>query len=74
MTTDHKSDAIANAIQATPSLAAIGYWLAGKDITFWGGVCGIVFIVTQWAYVMWKWRRDIRRDELNIRAGGTDDE
>lgn len=41
-------------------------WVSGKDLNFWVGVAGLAFIGLQAGYLMWKWRRDIRRDRLNF--------
>lgn len=50
-------------IQALPSLWAILIWLSGKDVNWWAAALGVVFILLQIVYMLWKWRRDIRRDE-----------
>lgn len=70
--TDQHSTAVVNGAQAAPALTGIAMWLGGKDINFWLGVAGIAFILLQAAYLVWKWRRDIRRDRE--RVGLTDDE
>lgn len=60
---------VPQAIQSLPSLGAILIWLLGKDVNWWAAVLGMVFITVQLFYVLWKWRRDIRRDRLLIGGG-----
>ena len=52
-------------VQAMPSIGAILIWFSGKDVNWWAAVLGMVFIAVQLLYVLWKWRRDIRRDRLS---------
>lgn len=66
------SDPKAEVLQSIPAASAIGIWLTGKDINFWVGVGGLVFLVLQCGYLIWKWRRDIRND--SIRAGLNDED
>lgn len=49
-------------IQSIPSVGAIVLYLSGKDVNWWAAVLGMVFILVQLFYVVWKWRRDIRRE------------
>lgn len=49
-------------IQSLPSIGAIALYLSGKDVNWWAAVLGMVFILVQLFYVLWKWRRDIRRE------------
>lgn len=65
------SAVVANVATAAPSLTGILLWLSEKEINFWVGVWGVFFIWLQAAYVLWKWRRDVRRDR--IAAGLNDD-
>lgn len=51
-----------SAAQASPSLTAIWMWLSGKPIDFWVAASGFVFIWLQVAYMLWRWRRDARRE------------
>ena len=62
---DHRTETAAQALQAPPALTAIWMWFSGKDVNFWVGAAGIGFIALQAAYLLWKWRRDIRRDRLS---------
>ena len=72
--TTHRSEAATNAIASTPSLTAIAMWLGGKDINFWVGVAGLAFILLQAGYLIWKWRRDIRREASRVGLTESDDE
>lgn len=47
-------------IQSLPSVGAIVLYLSGKDVNWWAAILGMVFILVQLFYVLWKWRRDIR--------------
>ncbi len=51
-------------LQAAPSLGAIAIWFTGKDVHWWAAATGMLFIAIQIGYVLWKWRRDVRRDRL----------
>lgn len=66
---DHRTE-IPQSIQAIPSAGAILLFFAEKDVNWWAAFLGLIFIALQIAYMLWKWRRDIRRD----RAGEADDE
>lgn len=63
---DSKMDVLSQTAQATPSLTAVLLWIGQKDIDFWLGFSGIVFIALQAAYMLWKWRRDVRNDRAGI--------
>lgn len=54
------------AATAAPSLTGIAMWLSDREMSFWTGVAGIAFIALQAAYLVWKWRRDIRRDRMGL--------
>lgn len=53
---------VPQAIQSLPSIGAIVIYLSGKDVNWWAAVLGMVFILVQLFYVLWRWRRDIRRE------------
>lgn len=59
---------VPQSVQALPSIGAILIWLSGKDVNWWAAVIGMLFIVVQLLYVLWKWRRDIRRERERIAA------
>lgn len=68
---DHRTE-VPQSIQSLPSVGAIFLWASGKDVNWWAAFVGLIFIVVQLLYVLWKWRRDIRRERE--RVGLTDDE
>lgn len=48
---------------AAPSvLAVVGVKILGLSISDWLGLFGIFFLVLQACYLLWKWRRDIKRE------------
>lgn len=55
---DSRSE-VPQSIQALPSAGAIAVWLSGKGVDWWAAVAGIVFIMLQIGYLLWKWRRDV---------------
>ena len=63
---------VPQSVQALPSLGAIFIWFSGKDVNWWAAVIGLLFIILQIGYLLWKWRRDIRRERE--RVGVADDE
>lgn len=63
-------EGITNALQSLPATTAIALWIGGKDINFWVGVAGLVFITLQAAFLVWKWSwqhevRSRRRSRAN---------
>lgn len=65
MTPEQRHDAIVQTAAATPSiLAIVATKLLSLPIEKWLGLAGIGFIVLQAAYLLWRWRRDIRRERL----------
>ena len=70
MAPDNRHESAMNVAQAAPSVVAI---LVTKVFDFpiekWVGVAGLAFLALQAGYLIWKWRRDIRRD----RAGHAGD-
>ena len=58
---DHRTE-VPQSIQSLPSVGAILIWLSGKDINWWAAALGLLFIALQILYMLWKWRRDIRRE------------
>lgn len=59
---DHRTE-VPQSVQSLPSLGAIAIWLSGKPVEWWAGVFGILFLVLQIAYLIWRWRRDYLRDK-----------
>lgn len=66
ITPETKHDGGVQALNATPSLAAVGATVAGLHVNDWLAICGIVFIVLQAAYLIWRWRRDAKREEERL--------
>lgn len=63
---DPRQEIASAAAQSTPSITAVLMWITGHDLNYWVGIAGLVFIILQAAYLLWKWRRDIRRDREHI--------
>ena len=61
-----KNELIKNAVEAAPAAAAVTagpvFGFALSDVT---AVLGGIFLVLQMAYLIWRWRRDIRRERRN---------
>ena len=53
-------------VASLPSWAAILTWLLGVPIEKWAALGGLVFILVQTAYLLWKWRRDHKREAERI--------
>lgn len=70
---DHRTE-VPQTIQAAPSLGAILIWLSGKDINWWAATFGLLFIILQILYMLWKWRRDIRREDERQQAAAAEAE
>ncbi len=70
MTPENKhDDALTQGAASLPSLGAIGAYLLGVPVEKWAATAGLVFIVLQAVYMLWKWRRDIRREDERLRRG-----
>jgi hypothetical protein len=48
------------AAQAAPSVSLLWAWVADIPISAWVGLTSIAFIALQAAYLVWKWRRELR--------------
>ncbi len=57
------------ASHAVPAIAAVGTSLAGISLQDWLAIAGLVFLALQATYMLWRWRRDIRRDRAARAAG-----
>lgn len=69
------NDSTREAMQAAPSIGAIVIYLTDRDINWWAAFAGIVFIVVQVLYMLWRWHRDWRREKagrkpVDTAAGG----
>lgn len=62
MTTSPRQDAVAQAIQACPSIAVvIASWFDAQPEA-WLTRAGIAFLILQAAYLAWRWHRDVKRE------------
>lgn len=64
---------VPQAIQSIPSAGAIILFFSGKDVNWWAAVLGMAFIAVQLIYVIWKFRRDIRRERQRVAASRIDE-
>lgn len=63
LSAEQKHDLATAAYQATPGAAAAGgARMVGLPLSDWLVVASIAFVVLQAAHLIWKWRRDARRD------------
>lgn len=63
LSAEQKHDLATAAYQATPGAAAAGgARMMGLPLGDWLVLASIAFVVLQAAYLVWKWRRDARRD------------
>ncbi|HRI16889.1 MAG TPA: hypothetical protein PL196_00045 [Burkholderiaceae bacterium] len=69
MSPEHRHDAAIQGAASIPSLGAIATWVLGVPVEKWAALAGIGFILVQIAYLGWKWRRDIRREDERLRRG-----
>lgn len=64
LSAEQKHDLATAAYQATPGAAAAGgAQMAGLPLSDWLVVASIAFVALQAGYLVWKWRRDARRDQ-----------
>jgi len=56
----HQHDAASAVVQAAPSAVAVAAYAADITPERWLTYIGIVFIVLQAAYLLWKWRREAK--------------
>lgn len=63
LSAQQKHDLATAAYQATPGAAAAGgARMVGLPLSDWLVVASIAFVALQAGYLIWKWRRDARRD------------
>lgn len=63
MTPENRHDTLLQVATAAPAgIAVVATKVLGLTIENWVGICGILFLVLQAAYLVWKWRRDILRE------------
>ncbi len=65
LSAEQKQDIASAAIQAAPGAgAATGATYGSLPAADWLVLFSVLFIILQGAYLVWKWRRDYRRDQL----------
>jgi len=70
LSAEQRHDVVQAVGQSTPgALAAGGTHIAGLPLSEWAVVVSITFIVLQIANLIWKWRRDARRERERQAAG-----
>lgn len=71
LSAEQKDDLGTALTQAAPGATAAGATrLAGLPLSEWAVIASILFIVLQVAYLVWKWRRDARREDDRIKRLG----
>lgn len=64
LSAEQKHDLVNATYQATPGAAAAGgARMMGLPLSDWLVVASIAFVALQAGYLVWKWRRDARRDQ-----------
>lgn len=61
--TDNAGEYVAAAAKASPGIAVAATAGAGIDWNIWVLVTTFVFTVLQIAYLLWKWRRDLKAEK-----------
>jgi hypothetical protein len=69
MNPEVKHDMLTQGPASIPAFAAVMSWLFGVPLEKWVALAGLVFLILQSAFLLWKWRRDHRREIERIRAG-----
>jgi len=59
---DHAADVSIGLLKSVPSVGAILIWASGLTIEKGVALMGGAFIALQAAYLLWRWRREARRD------------
>jgi hypothetical protein len=58
-----KTDIIKHAAEATPAAVAVTAGpVFGVTFSHVASILGCIFLLLQMAYLIWRWRRDIRRE------------
>ena len=64
LSAEQKHDLVNAGYHATPGAAAAGgARMMGLPLSDWLVLASIMFVLLQAAYLVWKWRRDARRDQ-----------
>jgi membrane protein implicated in regulation of membrane protease activity len=57
--------------EAAPAAGALVITLGGLPVDDWLKVLGLVFLVLQVLYLLWRWRRDVKRERRGHPAEDT---
>ena len=73
LSAEQKQDIAVAVVQTTPGAASAGAArLGGLPLSDWAVIATIGFVVLQAAYLIWKWRRDYKREQarekMRVRA------
>lgn len=64
LSAEQKQDIAVAVVQTTPGAASAGAArLGGLPLSDWAVIATIAFVVLQAAYLIWKWRRDYKREQ-----------
>ena len=70
LSAEQKQDLAMAAALATPGPVTTGaYRLGGLPLSDWAVVATICFVALQAAFLIWKWRRDYRRNQERKKLG-----
>jgi hypothetical protein len=58
-----KQEVLNQSVQATPSMSLLFSWVMGVSLNQYYLAAAIGFIGLQAAYLIWKWRKEIKNDK-----------
>ena len=68
LSADQKRELVSAGMQAAPGVAAAGgASVMGLQLSDWLVLLSMVFVLLQAAYLIWKWRREARREAERAR-------
>lgn len=71
LSAEQKQDIAVAVVQTTPGAASAGAArLGGLPLSDWAVIATIGFVVLQAAYLIWKWRRDYKREQAREKMRG----
>lgn len=71
LSAEQKQDIAVAVVQTTPGAASAGAArLGGLPLSDWAVIATIGFVVLQAAYLIWKWRRDYKREQAREKLPG----
>lgn len=71
LSAEQKQDIAVAIVQTTPGAASAGAArLGGLPLSDWAVIATIGFVVLQAAYLIWKWRRDYKREQAHEKLRG----